>query len=38
IVSEEICYHYVRLASEKYLRLHPEDTEKVNSLLARLPV
>ncbi|MCT4714508.1 ribonuclease toxin immunity protein CdiI [Enterobacteriaceae bacterium H18W14] len=37
IVSEETCYHYVRLACERYLKLHPEDTEKVNSLLAKLP-
>lgn len=38
IVSEEICYQYVRLACEKYIKLHPEDTEKVSDLLAKLPV
>ncbi|CAK6495772.1 Immunity protein CdiI [Pantoea sp. Nvir] len=38
IISEETCYQYVRLACERYVKLHPEDTEKVNSLLARLPV
>ncbi|AWH89387.1 ribonuclease toxin immunity protein CdiI [Limnobaculum parvum] len=37
IVSEEICYKYVRLACEKYLQLHPKDTEKVNTLLAKMP-
>ncbi|QJW53511.1 hypothetical protein HL670_00367 [Serratia plymuthica] len=36
-VSEEICYHYVRLACERYLKIYPEDAEKVNSLLAKLP-
>lgn len=36
-VSEETCYHYVRLACEKYLRLHPEDTDKINELLAKIP-
>ncbi|MGK3144639.1 ribonuclease toxin immunity protein CdiI [Pantoea sp. C2G6] len=38
IVSEETCYHYVRLACERYLKLHPEDTKKVNELLAKMPV
>ncbi|WP_325169041.1 ribonuclease toxin immunity protein CdiI [Pantoea agglomerans] len=37
IVSEETCYQYTRLACEKYLKLHPEDTEKVNELLAKFP-
>ncbi|MEK9498499.1 ribonuclease toxin immunity protein CdiI [Photorhabdus sp. P32] len=37
-VSEEICYHYVRLACEKYLEFHPEDTTKVNELLAKMPI
>ncbi|WP_353605272.1 ribonuclease toxin immunity protein CdiI [Enterobacter cancerogenus] len=37
IVSEEACYQYVRLACERYLKLHPADTQKVNSLLAKLP-
>ena len=37
VVSEETCYFYVRLACERYLKLHPEDTEKVNSLLAKIP-
>lgn len=36
-VSEETCYQYVRLACEKYLKLHPEDTDKVNELLSRVP-
>ncbi|QBH95498.1 hypothetical protein EKN56_03190 [Limnobaculum zhutongyuii] len=37
IVSEDTCFRYTRLACEKYLQLHPEDTEKVNALLAQLP-
>ncbi|MBX8462819.1 ribonuclease toxin immunity protein CdiI [Enterobacter sp. RIT637] len=37
IVSKETCYHYIRLACEKYLKLNPEDTDKINSLLAKLP-
>ncbi|MFP3523291.1 ribonuclease toxin immunity protein CdiI [Pantoea sp. SIMBA_072] len=37
IVSEETCYQYVRLACEKYLHLHPEYTDKVNELLAKIP-
>lgn len=37
IVSEGTCYKYVRLACERYIQLHPEDTEKVNALLAQLP-
>ncbi|HFO3598946.1 TPA: ribonuclease toxin immunity protein CdiI, partial [Escherichia coli] len=37
IVSEETCFEYVRLACEKYLQLHPEDTEKVNKLLSKIP-
>ncbi|WP_391592670.1 ribonuclease toxin immunity protein CdiI [Yersinia aleksiciae] len=36
IVSEETCFEYVRLACEKYLQLHPEDTNKVNTLLSQL--
>ncbi|PQQ22258.1 ribonuclease toxin immunity protein CdiI [Photorhabdus hindustanensis] len=37
IVSEEICYKYVRLACEKYLYRHPEDKDKINALLAKMP-
>ncbi|MNG75192.1 hypothetical protein D3C79_336910 [compost metagenome] len=37
IVSEDIGFKYARLACEKYLNRHPEDSEKVNSLLAKLP-
>ncbi|MGT3350070.1 ribonuclease toxin immunity protein CdiI [Yersinia enterocolitica] len=36
-VSEEVCFNYVRLACEKYLQLHPEDTDKVKALLTQLP-
>ncbi|WP_159567732.1 ribonuclease toxin immunity protein CdiI [Budvicia diplopodorum] len=38
IVSEEICFKYVRLACEKYRYLHPEDTDQVNELLAKVPL
>ncbi|MBS9431563.1 ribonuclease toxin immunity protein CdiI [Photorhabdus hainanensis] len=37
IVSEEICNKYVRLACEKYLYRHPEDKDKINALLAKMP-
>jgi hypothetical protein len=37
IVPESVGFKYVRLACEKYLHLHPEDTEKVNTLLAKIP-
>lgn len=37
IVSEDVCYQYVRLACEKYLKLHPEDVEKIKDLLTKLP-
>ncbi|MCO6540641.1 MAG: ribonuclease toxin immunity protein CdiI [Gilliamella sp.] len=36
IVSEETFYYYVRLACEKYLKIHPEDTNKINKLLAKI--
>lgn len=38
VVSEETCYYYVRLACEKYIKLHPEDTKQVNGLLEKIPV
>jgi len=38
IVSEEVCYQYVHLACEKYLKLHPEDTGEVKKTLAKMPV
>lgn len=37
IVSEFVGFEYVRLACEKYLQLHPEDTDKVKTLLTQLP-
>lgn len=37
IVSEKTCYHYLQLTCERYLKLHPEDSEKVNSLIVKLP-
>ncbi|MEQ4973733.1 ribonuclease toxin immunity protein CdiI [Enterobacter cloacae] len=37
IVSEDMCYKYVRLACERYLKFHPEDAQKVNELLAEIP-
>lgn len=36
IVSEEVCYRYVRLVCERYLKVHPEDAGKVNELLVGL--
>jgi len=38
IVSESTCYHYVRLACEKYIELHPEDTNQVNEFLVKISV
>jgi hypothetical protein len=38
IVSEKIGFKYVRLACENYLKLHPEDTDKINKLLDKIPV
>ncbi|HDM8289233.1 TPA: hypothetical protein P0N70_000960 [Yersinia enterocolitica] len=37
IVPESVDFKYVKLACEKYLQLHPEDTDKVKTLLAQLP-
>ncbi|AJJ27263.1 TPA: ribonuclease toxin immunity protein CdiI [Yersinia enterocolitica] len=34
IVPESVGFEYVKLACEKYLQLHPEDTNKVKTLLA----
>lgn len=36
IVSEDVCYQYVRLACEKYLKIHPENISKINELLRNL--
>ncbi|AZS52249.1 hypothetical protein DM558_12305 [Entomomonas moraniae] len=36
IVLEEVSFKYVRLACEKYLELHPGDTDIVNKLLAKI--
>ncbi|WP_442903603.1 ribonuclease toxin immunity protein CdiI [Gilliamella sp. Pas-s25] len=38
IVSEKIGFKYVRLASENYLKLYPEGTDKVNRLLTKIPI
>ncbi|WP_434778935.1 ribonuclease toxin immunity protein CdiI [Neisseria sp. Ec49-e6-T10] len=38
IVSEETCYHYVKLACEKYLKFHPEDKKIINELLKKMPL
>jgi len=37
IVPESVGFNYVKLACEKYLRLHPEHTARVNELLAQIP-
>jgi hypothetical protein len=36
-VSEDVCFAYTRQACDKYLERHPEDGEKVKTLLARIP-
>ena len=38
IVTESVAFKYTRLACEKYLQLHPEDTDKINELLVKMPV
>lgn len=38
IVSESTCYHYVRLACEKYIELQAEDTNQIAELLAKMPL
>lgn len=35
IVSESICYKYLAKACDKYLKCHPEDDLKVNSILEK---
>ncbi|MBA0206316.1 ribonuclease toxin immunity protein CdiI [Pectobacterium aroidearum] len=37
IVSEEICYQYVHLACERYVKFHPENAEKVNFFWKKYP-
>ncbi|MEB6380849.1 ribonuclease toxin immunity protein CdiI [Leclercia adecarboxylata] len=37
IVPESVGFKYIYLACEKYLQLHPEDTDKVKALLAKIP-
>ncbi|MDM1757247.1 MULTISPECIES: ribonuclease toxin immunity protein CdiI [unclassified Acinetobacter] len=37
IVSEETCYAYVRLACERFLKIHPENKIQVNEILSRMP-
>ncbi|MEX9840352.1 ribonuclease toxin immunity protein CdiI [Providencia rettgeri] len=36
VVSEETCFHYVRLACEKYLKVHSEDLASVSTLLSKM--
>lgn len=31
IVSEESLYHYIRLACERFVDLHPEESEKIKN-------
>ncbi|WP_375334993.1 ribonuclease toxin immunity protein CdiI [Gilliamella apicola] len=38
MVSESTCYHYVRLACEKYIELQAEDTNQIAELLAKMPL
>lgn len=37
IVPEAVGFTYIRLACEKYLQLHPEDTDQVSALLTKIP-
>ncbi|MEQ9727510.1 ribonuclease toxin immunity protein CdiI [Pseudomonas sp. WHRI 8822A] len=36
VVPEQVALQYLKDACEKYCVLHPEDTDKIKSLLARL--
>lgn len=36
VVSEAICYAYIRQACERYLQRHPEDAKKVKEILDRI--
>ncbi|EMD5947468.1 ribonuclease toxin immunity protein CdiI [Proteus mirabilis] len=38
IVSKETCYRYVKMACERYLKIHPEDQASVSNLLSKMPV
>ncbi|HGM4223790.1 ribonuclease toxin immunity protein CdiI [Pseudomonas aeruginosa] len=35
-MTTTVCSKFIRLACEKYLQRHPEDTEKVKELLDKL--
>ncbi|HBO7267699.1 TPA: hypothetical protein L4873_006518, partial [Pseudomonas aeruginosa] len=35
-LTTTVCSKFIRLACEKYLQRHPEDTEKVKELLDKL--
>ena len=37
ILPESVGFEYVKTACDKYLQLHPEDTEAVKILLAKIP-
>jgi hypothetical protein len=37
IVSERVCFEFVRAACERYLSLHGSELEKVDELLGRIP-
>lgn len=36
IVSKETCYKYVRLACERYIKLHPEDEIYMREILSKI--
>ncbi|WOB91777.1 ribonuclease toxin immunity protein CdiI [Providencia sp. PROV175] len=38
IVPDTVGYKYTKLACEKYLYLHPDKNEEINSLINRLPL
>ena len=35
IVTEQQCFELVKMACERYIARHPEDTEKVQEILAQ---
>lgn len=37
IVSESVCFYYLKLACDRYLKFYPEDTEKIQELLSKIP-
>ncbi|KGD99816.1 hypothetical protein JL37_04435 [Achromobacter sp. RTa] len=36
VVSETVCFEFIRLACEKYLQCHPEDIAKLKEILDKI--